>query len=544
MADRVNSYFTTEIPADNGSLHEGIVGLPHTVNPVLAVTDVDRDLSAVVYSGLTKYQNGTIQPDLAQSWSISPDGLTYTFTLKPGAAFQDGSPLTAQDVIFTIDKIRDSALKSPRALDWNGITVTSASPLNVSFTLKQPYGSFLANTTIGILPKHIWGLVSDDQFIFSEYNINPIGSGPFKVIGIDRNQGGIPTDYHLSSWNGYAGKKPHISNLTFSFFSDEENALAALENGSIDSLPSISPDQAVQLSANSGESYTVISSPLERVFGVFFNQNVNPVLADPVVRQALGMVVDRSAIIKTVLDGYGMSVSGPLPPGIRASSTLATPSASAAITLTHQAALAAAQTLLEKNGWKRNTDGIYEKKVAKNPTKTLALTLYTADAPELKQTADIVKKSWTDLGVRIDSKIFEPNELYQNVIRARSYDSLLFGEAVGKDNDLYAFWHSSQRNAPGLNVALYANSKVDKLLESIRTTTDPDVRAVAFAQLSQLISADMPAIFLYAPSFVYAVPKKLAGVSLGTITAPTDRFASISDWYTSTERVWPVFSHQ
>ncbi len=540
MASQVNAYFTVEVPSSGGTLHEGLVGLPHTVNPVLAVTDVDRDIAAVVYSGLTKYRNGKIEPDLAQNLVISPDGLTYTFTLKPGTSFQDGAPLTSEDVVFTIEKIRDSALKSPRALDWAGVAVTASSSSVVTFTLRQPYSSFLVNTTIGILPKHIWGSVSDDQFIFSEYNIHPVGSGPYKVTGIERNQGGIPTDYELAAWNGYAGKKPHISTIVFSFFPDEEHALSALESGSIDSLPSISPAQAVQLSSNTGEAYTVVSGPLERIFGIFFNQNVNPVLADPVVRQALALAIDRQAIIKAVLDGYGTPISGPLPPSIR----IATSTARAASATTTQGMIASAQALLEKNGWKQNSAGVYEKKVAKAPTKTLALTLYTADAPELKQAADIVKQSWTDLGVRVDSKIFEPNELYQSVIRTRTYDSLLFGEAIGKDNDLYAFWHSSQRNAPGLNVAMYANSKVDKLLESIRTTIDTGARTAAFGQLDQLIGADAPAIFLYAPDFVYAVPKRLAGVELGTITTPTDRFASVSDWYVNTERVWPVFSRR
>jgi peptide/nickel transport system substrate-binding protein len=535
MALKVNAHFTVEIPGNGGTLHEGLVGLPHTINPILAVTDVDRDIASVVYSGLTRYQNGNIVPDLAQSWSVSDDGLTYTFTLKPGIEFQDGSPITTADIAYTIEKVRDTALKSPRALDWAGVTVIASSSSSISFTLKQPYSSFLANTTIGILPKHIWGSVSDDQFIFSQYNIDPIGSGPFKVTGIDRNQGGIPTDYNLSSWNDYAGKRPHISNIIFSFFPDEEHALSALENGSIDSLPSISPDQAVQLTANKGEPYTVISSPLARIFGVFFNQNVNPILADSVVRQALGMAVDRSAVIKNVLQGYGIPVFGPLPPGIKSSG--ATSSASIATT-----GPSAAQALLEKNGWKKNASGIYEKKPAKGAVKTLAITLYTADSPELKQAADIVSKAWTAVGAKVDVRIFEPNELYQNVIRTRTYDSLLFGEAVGKDNDLYAFWHSSQRNAPGLNVAMYANSKVDKLLESIRTMSDPDARASAFGQLSQTIGADMPAIFLYAPDFVYAVPKNLMGADLGTVTTPTDRFASVSSWYLGTERVWPIFS--
>ena len=168
--------------------------------------------------------------------------------------------------------------------------------------------------------------------------------------------------------------------------------------------------------------------------------------------------------------------------------------------------------------------------------------MYTADAPDLTQAADLVQKAWTSLGAQVNVKVFEAGDLYQNVIRTRSYDALLFGEQIGKDQDLYAFWHSSQRNAPGLNVSMYTNSKADKLLETIRTINDDAARSKAYAQLDQIIQTDIPAIFLYAPDFIYAVPKSLRGITLSSVTVPTDRFSSIQSWYIQTEKVWKVFA--
>jgi peptide/nickel transport system substrate-binding protein len=139
-------------------------------------------------------------------------------------------------------------------------------------------------------------------------------------------------------------------------------------------------------------------------------------------------------------------------------------------------------------------------------------------------------------------KTYEQNDLYQNVIRPRKYDALLFGEVIGKDRDLYAFWHSSQRNAPGLNVAMYANSKVDKLLEDIRTTSDETVRATKYAQFDSLVRADIPAIFLYLPEFVYAVPKSVHNIILGSLGVPSDRWNTVGTWYTETENVWKIFT--
>jgi peptide/nickel transport system substrate-binding protein len=153
-----------------------------------------------------------------------------------------------------------------------------------------------------------------------------------------------------------------------------------------------------------------------------------------------------------------------------------------------------------------------------------------------------VKNSWNTLGAQVDIKVFEPSDLYQNVIRTRKYDALLFGELVGKDRDVYAFWHSSQRNSPGLNVALYANSKVDKLLEDIRSTSDDKTRTQKYADLADLIQSDVPAVFLYSPDFIYVVPKSLRGMDFGNITITSDRWNSIGSWYVSTEKVWRIFA--
>jgi peptide/nickel transport system substrate-binding protein len=274
---------------------------------------------------------------------------------------------------------------------------------------------------------------------------------------------------------------------------------------------------------------------MSRIFGVFWNQNQNAVLADQSVRQALDMSADRSALVNTVLKGYGVPSNGPLPPGF---ATTSEPTA--------RPDIAGAQALLEKAGWKKGSDGIYEKTRqlpgGKSASTTLAFSLYTADSPELKKAAEELRDSWSAMGASVTVKIYDESDLYQNVIRPRKYDALLFGEQIGEDGDIYAFWHSSERNAPGLNVAMYADSKVDKLLESVRAATTSDDRAALSGEIEQSISADSPAVFLYAPDFIYAVPKSLHGIYLGDMTMPSDRFDSIGNWYTATDRVWSIFA--
>ncbi len=532
MALRASDNFKVEVPAYGGTLKEGLVGLPRTINPVLAITDADRDIGALVYSGLMKYDGQKLLPDLATGYTVSTDGLTYDFRMRGDAHFQDGTPVTADDVEFTIQKIQDVTLKSPRRADWQNVSVKKISPNEIQFILKQPYSPFLANTVIGILPKHIWSSISDEQFIFSQYNVDPIGSGPYKVDSIGKDGSGIPTEYKLSSWDDYYSRKPYISTIIFSLFADSDKAFAAIDQGSIDSLAAVPSDEAAKLASDEAQAYIVLSSPLPRIFSAFFNQNQAKVLADKNVRTALGMVVDRSLIIQNVLLGYGSPLTGPLPPGMFSSSsdTVAT------------GTIGTAKALLENNGWKQDATGVYVRKAAKNASTTLAFSIYTADSDDLRKTAQILANAWNALGAKVDVKTFSSSDLYQNVIRPRKYDVLLFGQQIGRDRDLYAFWHSSQMNAPGLNVAMYANAKVDKVLEDIRSTNDDGKRTADYAALDQLITADDPAIFLYAPDFTYVVPKDLKGIVLNTVTVPSDRFDNIADWYLNTEKVWKIFT--
>jgi peptide/nickel transport system substrate-binding protein len=530
LAFKVNNLFLEPVPAKGGSLSEGIVGLPRYINPVLSFTDIDRDLSALVYAGLMKYDNGKIIPDLAEKYEVSADGLTYTFTLRKDLRFHDGIPLTADDVEFTIQKIKDSVIKSPRRADWANISVKKLEDGRIQFVLKQPYAPFLANTTLGIIPKHIWSKVDADQFIYSQYNVNPVGAGPYKLTAIKHDSGGIPEYYSFTPFSRYHGGEAYISNLYVYFYPNEKSAVEAYSSGTIEALAGISPAEAATI-ASSSPSQSVLHTPLPRVFGIFFNQSQAPVLSQIEVRQALNMVVDKNAIVEEVLGGYGVRSDSPLPAGKARAGAVKSPD------------IEDARALLSKTGWALNGNGVLEKKDKKGVIlQTLEFSISTVDAPDLKKAAELVKSQWELLGARVSIKVFEYGDLYQNIIATRKYDALLFGEFIGKDLDLYAFWHSSQRNAPGLNVAAYVNSKVDKLLDEARSTSDEKVRVAKYAEFEKIIQDEVPAVFLYSPDFIYTVPEKLRGMELGRISSPSDRFAEVSTWYTTTSNVWKVFN--
>ncbi len=539
---QVNQSFMVEIPSHDGTLTEGVIGLPRFINPILASSDADRDLTALVYSGLLKATPlGTLVPDLAESYSISDDGLTYTFTLKHGLTFQDKKPLTADDVVFTIGKAQDPSIKSPKRPNWEGVEAMKVNDLQVKLKLKQPYSPFLENATLGILPKHIWNSVGSEEFQFSRFNTEPTGSGPYKLKTVERNASGIPLYYNLEVFDRYTFGKPFIKNFIFRFYQSNTDLLAAYNNGAIESMANISPQQGGAIRAKGGR---VERTPLPRIFAVFFNQNHAPLLANKEVRLALNIAVNKKAVVEKVLNGEGIAIESPIPPGLLQKNNAPDTPAGNASYESDNARVDAAKKILENAKWKFNDEKkVYEKKIKKDMVP-LAFSISTSNAPELKATAEMLKSMWEKLGARVEVKIFDIGELNQNVIRTRKYDGLLFGEIIGRDLDLFAFWHSSQRNDPGLNIALYVNSKVDKLLEAARTNTLPEARLEKYKTFAQEIQNDVPAVFIYSPDFLYVVPKNLRGFSLGHITTPAERFLNIEQWYVETEHVWKIFAPQ
>ena len=527
-----NDHFLVTTPAYGGSLSEGIIGAPRFINPILAISDADRDLTSLTYAGLlSATPTGEYTPTLAEDYTISPDGRVYTFTLRKGITFHDGTPVTADDVLYTIQKTQDPALKSPQRANWDGVVVEKVDDRTITFTLKSAYAPFLENLTLGIIPKHLWQNISDDEMPFSNLNTSPVGAGPFEVESISRTSSGIPASYELSSFGNYALGRPFLNNITLRFYQSEDTLTNALKNGTVEAASSLSPTSLEEL-----KGFPVLRSPLNRIFGVFFNQNQSEILRDKAVRQALSDAIDRRDLVEKVLGGYGTPLAGPVPPSVFPDNSSTT-----------AGDIERAKQELASAGWKMGANHTLEKTTGsgKNAKTTqLTFSLATGNVPELRAAAEYLRTTWEQLGVQVHVEIYDQGDLAQNVIRPRKYDALLFGEVIGREIDLFAFWHSSQRNDPGLNVALYTNPTADKLLEQLRQTSDEGTRALLYTKFKAELDKDVPALFLYAPDFVYSVPKDVLGLQLGFIETPSDRFLTSASWHRETDRVWPFFAKQ
>ncbi len=512
----IRAYQVT-VPAYGGSLTEGVIGSPRFINPLLALTDADRDLTALVYAGLMGVDgDGNMVPVLAESYTVSEDGTEYTFLLREHAKFSDNTPVTADDVVFTVEKAQDPALRSPELANWANIRAEALDARTVRFTLPQPYAPFLADTTLGILPARLWRNVPVDEFSFSPRMTDPVGAGPFKVTGTREDKDGAITSMELASFRDYAPGRPYLNRITVKFYDDVASLKEAYDRKQVESAYGIHTDAALR-------------SPYSRVFGAFFNSDVNPVFADIEVRRALSLAVNRARITGEVLGGNATALMGPVPPG----------SGIEPFPVPEGEALALATEAFTEAGWERSPEtGLW----SDGDAVLSSVTIKTANVPELKAIALSIEQDWEAFGVPTEVELYEPGDLASSVIRPREYAVLLFGMVIGRDRDLYAFWDSGERSDPGLNIAAYANRSVDLLLESIRQQLDPEIARQDLQEVSTLIAEDYPAAFTHAPDFLYAIPNSVHGVRLPQIAAPADRFVTVANWYRNTEEVWPVFA--
>jgi peptide/nickel transport system substrate-binding protein len=463
--------------------------------------------------------SGTLVPVLAESYTVSDDQKVYTFKLRTDAVFTDGTPVTADDVVFTVRKAQDPGLKSPEYANWSGVSVLALDAHTVRFTLSKPYAPFLGVTTLGILPSRLWQSIGNEEFPFSTLETNPVGAGPFMVDAVSRDASGLIRQVSVSANKKYALGRPHLDDIQFDFYSRAEDLATALKNGAVESAHGIT-------------SAHTLTAPYARIFGVFWNPSQNQVYTHPEVRKALSLALDRNKIVADVLGGYATAIMGPVPPGQDVDPVPLS---------TRSDATEEASEILRKGGWTYDSDI----RVWKSGKQVLSrITLRTSNVPELKSVATAVQKDWQELGIDVDIELYEPGDLSQNVIRPRKYEALLYGMVIGRDQDLFAFWHSQERNDPGLNIAQYANKTVDALLERVRSSGDKAERVADLQKIQNIISADYPAAFIYAPDFIYSVPTDLKGVTFPQVITPADRFASVASWYRATDKVWPFFASE
>ncbi len=506
---------TTPVPAYGGDYTEGFIGQPTYVNPVIAASDIDKSIVRLVFQNLG---------DLADTIATSSDGRTWKVRLKENLRWQDNAKLTSDDVIFTIEKIQDPESQAPLPLykAWQGATAERLSELELQFSIITPY-AFFPDTlkNLYVMPKHIFAEVPSANWHLSDYNLKPVGSGPFEFEGYEKRLDGFITTYKLAPWDKYAGDKALIGNFDFAFFSQKSELLDAFNSGRVDGFAGLEPGETAQIK----RPHEIQSYSMPSYYAVFFNQNKNIPLKDLGVRKALSMALDRDALIQAALEGFGTKALGPIPEGTPYFSEDSVP------TSTESAADA-----LDAAGWKMADSGFREKTIKKTKIP-LEITLTVPNIEFLTSTANFLKSAWEKIGVKVNLSIGSLDTITNDTIKNRDYEALLFGNTLSMSYDLFSFWHSSQRFSPEHNLSFYNNKKADSLIESIRQDTDKQRRASEFQELQKTIIGDYPAVFLYSPSYVYVSAKNIHGIDARLIAEHADRFIGANYWYTKTARV-------
>jgi len=506
-------------PTVGGTYTEAVMGAPRFINPVLASSEVDLALTPLLYSGLLRQApDGNLVNDLAENVTVSNDGKTYTVTLKPGLTWHDDQPLKADDVLFTLETVQNPNVGSPRYSDFRDVKVEAPDDRTIVFTLDKASPVFRRLLTLGILPAHIWADIPPAAMGTTDYNLKPIGNGPFKFKEIRKKEHSGDVTTLLLERAPAAATPALLQNLGLRFVDDGQAALDSL-GGQADGVRLVSNDLYAKAEKVRGADVQYL--PLPQTVAAFFNAK-NSLFDAKEVRLALRDAVDPATIMEGARPTARV-IAGPVLEGMPGWFALPTRGAD----------LDGARARLEAAGWKKEAD-VYVKGKAK-----LEFTLTVPDVKEYTDAAKIIADAWKALGANVTVKAVDPAVLTKDVVKTRAFDVLLFADRYDDTLDLYPFWHSTQSFDPGLNLTSYFHKDLDAQLTTAHDAgTSTDDRAKAYAKVQQIMIDEAPALFLYQPAAAVVQTKNLRSVNAPTLLTASNRFLDVTNWYVNTDHVW------
>lgn len=523
------TYSVEEIPTVGGTYVEGVAGVPHAMNPLLcAYNQVDQDLCTLIFSGLTRFNSqGQVEPDLATGWEISLDGLTYVFHLRSDVLWHDGAPFTADDVLFTTVLLQDPDYPGPPDIGalWRTVEVQSDDASTVRFVLSEPLAPFLDYTTVGILPAHLLAGVRAAELPALDFNLSPVGTGPFQIEEVEAEEGAI-TSILLSRNAHYYGAGPLLEHFRFRFYPSAQSAFRAYQEGLVEGVGQVTLENLPQAQqAMEDHQLNLYSAQMARYVLIFLNlaqEDELPFFQDVAVRQALLYGLDRETIIQQVVAGQGIVAHSPIVAGTWAYDE-------GVEQYPHDPERAA--TLLDEAGWElsrvtnRRLQNAYP----------LAFTLLATTDPVQTALAEEVARQWQTLGVDVTVTTASSQDV-RAALAQRDYQAALVELALPGDPDPYPLWHQTQITA-GQNYAGWDHRQMSEIVETARITIDPTQRAVLYQQFQALFAQQVPAILLYHPVYTYGVARKVEGVQIGPMMVPADRFVTVNRWYAARRQV-------
>jgi peptide/nickel transport system substrate-binding protein len=540
--------YATPTPAV--TYREGVVGHPSSIDPLTASTQVDRDLVALLFRGLLRAgPNGTLLPDLARSWAVSPDGLTYTFNMRTDARWEDGQPVTAADVVFTVGLAQDANYDGPLGGSWQGITATAVGSNVVRFTLTTPLGGFLRQTLLPILPQHLLAQTDVTDLADSDFSAQPIGDGPYRIAEMDDTHILLTrvADVPTASVSSAAGDTPgsagasgsvagatvtagvttgataaapgNIDNIDMIFFDSEASAVASFQAGNLDTLGGLTPESVEAAATRAGAG--ISRYPLTSLYSVVLNQRAShPEFGKLSVRQGLLAAIDQSTILETALLGLGTVADGPLP-NWSPSYDPAAVTATAYSTSDAAADLVAAGWIHAQSGWTLPN--------AKSPYAIKLLSPDETTSPVTYQIAVEVAAEWRDLGLDVSLQTVDAADYTQN-LSTGDFDAAVVDYQLGLDPDVSPLLLSSQAAPAGSNLSGVTDASLDQLLTAVRTTSDPAARQTAISAVEKYVSTNVLMLPICFADYEFVISDRVQGISTNEIADPSGRYWDVLDW--------------
>jgi peptide/nickel transport system substrate-binding protein len=506
--------YKTLAATSGGTYGEAINGSIDTLNPLFATTNAEQSASYLIFSRLFDYDStGHLRNDIARDVRLDETQKIYTITLRDDVKWHDGAKLTADDVVYTVDTMKNPEVRAVMRNNWHEVAVKKVNTHVVQFTLPAPYATFRHALTFSILPKHILAQVQPSALRENTFSVSPVGSGPFKIRLLQTIPGRDSQKIaHLNAWTDYYQGAPKLARFELHAYDKPESLVQALKVGDVNAAAGI------PLKSDLPKQFVVNDIPLGSGVYAIFN-TTSPQLTDVTIRQAIQKATDTRLLRKNI-GVPELPLDLPfIPHQIEATALPQKPTIK----------MQEANALLEAAGWKLSG------KVRTKDGKPLELKIAAIKDERYKVVIDELVRQWKQLGITTKVDLFDTTTNQQSfaqaVLQPRMYDVLVNELVIGGDADVYAYWHSSQAQALGYNFANYQNGISDDTLSSARVRNDPTLRARKYTAFAQQWISDAPAIGLFQSSMRYAHTKAAQGTSTKeTLPTAVDRYTDILYW--------------
>lgn len=517
------SHSYTAVVADSGGTYaEGFVGRLETMNPLFASTPAEVSASKLMFSSLLGYdRDNALRAEAADSWRVSGDGKTYDVVLRKDIVWHDGQKFTANDVVFTVNLMKDSAVRAVQYGNWAGVKAEKTGDYAVRFVLPSVYAPFAHSLTFGILPEHILKNIEPSDLRENEFGRKPVGTGPFmfrRVQIIDPSSSRLVV--HMEANDRYFLGKPLLNRFQLHTYETTESLKKAYVTGEVTAALGLDTEQIHAIAADRRQNRVPDTLLNDGMFALL-NNDV-PLFKDVAVRRAFVMATNRQQLLGR-LHNRGVLLDGPLPSSMVGGSTVRQES--------YDEAKAAAA--FDAAGWVRGTNGL-RAKLGTN----LAVTIVAPEGHDFEVMLKTLAEQWRKIGIDVKTVQAKVNEMASSYLQPRNYDILLNEYAFGADADVYAYWHSSQASPRGRNFANYRSGLIDDILSSAKARLEPQLRNAKYRAFVDQWVKDVPAIALYQPYVSYiATDTSHSFDDALTIADATARYRDIQRWAVQTRTV-------